>query len=64
MATRFLSYANASFDTKNVGSNKPVSVSGITISGADATNYDQLNATASTNADITRKLVVEEFHRS
>src|SRR5581483_5158125 len=48
------SYASASFDDKNVGSGKPVSVSGISISGADAGNYT-FNTTASTTADITRR---------
>ena len=38
-----LGYSSASFNNKNVGTGKPVSVSGITISGADAGNYDLLN---------------------
>src|SRR5439155_1518559 len=33
------SYASATFDNKNVGTAKAVSVSGIAISGADAANY-------------------------
>jgi len=37
-----------------VGTGKPVSVSGVSISGADAANYTS-NATASTTADITAK---------
>jgi hypothetical protein len=49
------SYGSASFNNKNVGSGKPVSVSGITISGGDATNYHLLNTTASTSADITAR---------
>ena len=53
------SYAGASFANKNVGTGKPVSVNGISISGADAANYNLTNATASTAADITaRGLVV------
>lgn len=53
-----LAYASASFADKNVGTNKPVSVSGISISGTDAGNYTA-NTTASTTADITpRPLVV------
>ncbi len=32
-------YTSASFDTKNVGAGKAVSVSGISISGTDASNY-------------------------
>src|SRR6185436_1214260 len=53
-----LAYAAASFNNKNVGIGKPVSVSGIALSGPDAPNYTQ-NTTASTTADITsRPLVV------
>src|SRR5207302_1632205 len=48
------SYTSATFDTKNVGTGKPVSVSGIAITGADAGNYT-VNATASTTADITAR---------
>ena len=47
-------YASASFANKNVGTGKTVSVSGISISGADASNY-AFNITASTTADITPK---------
>ena len=46
-------YASASFADKNVGANKPISVSGIAISGADAPNYQLTATTASTAADIT-----------
>ena len=45
-------YATASFDNKNVGTGKTVSVTGITIGGADAGNYT-FNATTTTTADIT-----------
>ena len=45
-------YASASFADANVGTGKPVSVSGITLSGADAGNYT-FNSTASTTANIT-----------
>src|SRR5207249_2024352 len=48
------SYGSATFDTKNVGTGKTVSVSGISISGADAGNYT-FNTTASTMADITAR---------
>src|SRR5207249_8552073 len=52
------SYTSAAFSNKNVGTAKPVSVSGISISGADAGNYTA-NTTASTSANITaRPLVV------
>jgi hypothetical protein len=46
-------YSSASFEDKNVGNDKDVSVSGISISGADAGNYHLTNTTASTKADIT-----------
>ncbi len=46
-------YTSAAFADKNVGSSKSVSVSGITISGADAGNYTLQNTTASTTASIT-----------
>src|SRR6185369_233500 len=48
------SYTSASFNNKNVGTGKPVSVSGISISGTDASNYT-FNTTASTTADITAR---------
>jgi hypothetical protein len=52
------SYNNATFADKNVGAIKTVSVSGISIAGADAGNYT-FNTTASTSADITaRKITV------
>jgi YDG domain-containing protein/MBG domain-containing protein/galactose oxidase-like protein/List-Bact-rpt repeat protein/Kelch motif protein len=43
---------NASFGDKNVGTNKAVTVTGITLTGADAGNY-YANHTASTTASIT-----------
>jgi hypothetical protein len=46
------SYTSASFDNKNVGTGKPVSVSGINVTGADAGNYT-FNTTAATTANIT-----------
>jgi hypothetical protein len=46
------SYTAASFSTPYVGSNKPVSVVGIAITGADAINYSS-NTTATTTASIT-----------
>jgi hypothetical protein len=46
------SYTTASFADPNVGSNKTVNVSGIAITGTDATNYTA-NTTASTTANIT-----------
>lgn len=49
------SYSTASFDSKNVGTSKPVSVSNISISGTDAGNYSLQNTTANTVADITQR---------
>ncbi|HSZ54922.1 MAG TPA: YDG domain-containing protein [Tepidisphaeraceae bacterium] len=46
------SYTAATFPDKNVGNGKTVSVSGITITGADAGNYF-INTTATTAANIT-----------
>jgi parallel beta-helix repeat protein len=48
-----LAYTSASFADSNAGTSKPVSVSGISISGADAGNYNLLNTTANTTANIT-----------
>src|SRR5207245_11370439 len=55
------SYTSASFANKNVGVGKTVSVSGITISGAEAGNYNLTNTTASTTANITSKGAVINF---
>ena len=52
-----VSYAVAAFANKNVQTGKTVSVSGITISGTDATNYTLQNTTASTTADITARSI-------
>jgi hypothetical protein len=49
------SYLSASFADKNVDTGKAVTVSGISISGSDAGNYNLLNTTAATAADITPK---------
>jgi hypothetical protein len=45
--------ATGNFDTPGVGNGKPVSITGITLSGTDAGNYVLLNNTASTTASIT-----------
>ncbi|WP_316802919.1 MBG domain-containing protein [Pedobacter nototheniae] len=50
-------YATATFADKNVGTVKPVSVSGITLGGAAATNYT-FNTTTSTTANITTKTLM------
>src|SRR5206468_8642949 len=50
-----LSGGTASFASKTVGSNKTVSVSGLSLSGADAANYQLASSTASTTANITAR---------
>ena len=49
------SYVAATFSDENVGNAKPVSVTGISISGPDAANYT-FNTTAQTTANITAEL--------
>ncbi|MDM7998974.1 MAG: YDG domain-containing protein [Dehalococcoidia bacterium] len=52
-------YSSATFADKNVGTGKDVSVTGISLTGPDAGNYNLLNTAASTKADITpRELTV------
>jgi hypothetical protein len=46
---------NATFNSKDVGVGKAVTVSGISIGGADAGNYVLQNTTAATGADISKK---------
>src|SRR5207245_5087370 len=54
-----LSGGTASFASKTVGAAKTVNVSGLTLSGTDAANYQLASTTASTTAAITaRPLVV------
>ena len=48
-------YTAALFADKNVGTGKTVSVSGISISGLDAGNYNLTNTTASTAGNITQR---------
>src|SRR5436189_71109 len=45
----------ATFNNKNVGAGKPVSATGIGITGTDAGNYALAGSTASTSADITAR---------
>lgn len=52
-----LAYTGATFVDKHVGAGKAVSVTGITKSGAEAGNYNLLNTTAATTADITPKFL-------
>ena len=47
------SYTSASFTDKNVGTNKPVTASGFSISGTDAANYILASTSGSTTANIT-----------
>lgn len=49
------SYTGASFADKNVGTDKAVSVSGISVSGADSGNYALSSATASATAAISAR---------
>jgi hypothetical protein len=57
-----LNYTSASFADKDVGTAKPVAVSGISIGGADAGNYNLLNTSANTAADITPFEVTVNAH--
>ena len=47
-----LADGGASFASADVGSNKPVTVTGISIAGGDAANYSLQNSVASTSASI------------
>jgi hypothetical protein len=51
-----LNYAAAAFGDRNTGSDKPVSVSGITVTGADAGNYT-FNPTATASAGIAPRAI-------
>jgi len=54
--------ANTSeFIDKNIAANKTVNVTGISLQGVDASNYNLLNTTANTTASIT-PLLLEEFN--
>ncbi len=48
-------YTEANFDDKNVGTDKTVTVTGISISGTDAGNYNLTNTSATAYADITAR---------
>jgi gliding motility-associated-like protein len=49
----------ATFNDKNIGSVKTVNISGINLTGADASNYNLTNTTASATATITaRNLII------
>ena len=51
-----VAFANtgATFSEKNVGTSKTVSVTGISITGGDASNYNLQNTSATTTADIAK----------
>jgi hypothetical protein len=55
-------YASATFADKNLGTTKPVAVSGILISGADAANYSA-NTTARHHRQHHRSLLKRNNHR-
>ncbi|MFZ1934316.1 MAG: YDG domain-containing protein [Thermoguttaceae bacterium] len=51
------SYTAAAFSDANAGTGKTVTVTGISISGADAGNYTLSNTTATTTANITPRAI-------
>ena len=52
-----INYASATFDTKEVGTNKTVTVTGINLASLDAPNYFLATTIATALADITAPLV-------
>src|SRR6059036_697488 len=52
-----ITYASATFANKSVGTNKPVTVTGIAINGADKNNYI-VSLTTTATADITQRTLV------
>lgn len=55
-----LTGGTGSFANKNIGTNKPVTVSGETLNGSDAGNYI-LGAVTATGADITPRVLTASF---
>ncbi|MEK7100506.1 MAG: YDG domain-containing protein, partial [Patescibacteria group bacterium] len=53
-------YVSATFDTKDVGTLKTVTVSGIALDGAQAGNYTLTSTTAAAQANITQALLSAE----
>ncbi len=49
--------ASASFTDKNAGSGKPVNISGITLGGSDANNYQLLSTAATSQAEIGKAII-------
>jgi hypothetical protein len=62
--TVFLVKTGAVFNDKNVGAGKSVTVSGISLAGADAANYSLQNTSALSSADITPKPLTASFTTS
>ena len=54
----------ATFSDKDAGNDKTVTMSGISISGTDVANYDLLNFTATTTANITPKPITSSYTAS
>ena len=50
-------YASGTFDNKNAGQNKPVTISGLTLTGEDADKY-QLNFVTGVTGNINPKGIV------
>src|SRR6185295_3739363 len=50
-----LSGGTASFATKTVGTTKTVTISGLSLSGTDASNYQLVSSTSTTTANITAR---------
>ncbi|MFN6104224.1 MAG: beta strand repeat-containing protein, partial [Planctomycetaceae bacterium] len=56
-----ISYTSATFDTKNVGNGKTVTVTGLSLSGPDSGNYILAETEITTTADITAKSITGQF---
>ncbi|WP_066504738.1 YDG domain-containing protein [Rufibacter sp. DG15C] len=50
-----ITYTSAKFNNKNVGTNKPITIAGLAISGTKAANYVLTNPPVATTGAITRK---------
>ena len=57
-----LSGGTASFANKTVGTAKTVTVSGLSLSGIDAGNYQLASTTATTTANITTRVFDGQRH--
>ena len=56
-----ISQTSATFDTKNAGTGKTITVSGISLGGTDGGNYALAATTATTTADITAKAITVAY---